>query len=78
LSRDAEGEDFKANVARRAGVEIVGCYSFGIDNELPGVKGRLNVALKVEVLNLLSLLRWIAVEEKKGLVRMEQVYDFWN
>ena len=65
MSRDAEGEDFKANVARRAGVEIVGCYAFGIDNERSGAKERLNIALKVEVLSLLSLLRWIAVKRRR-------------
>jgi hypothetical protein len=71
------GEQWFESGRAGPGVELIGKYQFTIDNTQPGVKGRIQLAFKVNVLGLLNFIRFVTGLHKEG-VKLEQVYDFWG
>lgn len=63
-----------------ADVEIVTRYQFAISPDVAQVPGRAQLALKVAVTQLLTLLRSCGDSSQPGarVLRVEQCYDWWN
>jgi hypothetical protein len=62
---------------RMSGVNFVGSYQFPIAPDRPDVNGRVQLAYKVDAVNVLGFLRWVGQEEAAG-VQFEQLYDYWG
>ena len=71
------GEQWFKDGRAGAGVELIGRYQFTIDNNKPDVKGRVQLAFKVNVTSLLNFIRFVTGLHKAG-AKLEQVYDFWG
>ena len=71
--REAEAEAWLARL--RPGVEPVARYQFPIAAESATAPARKQIALRVAVTQLMSLMRGCG--DEGGALRVEQVYDFW-
>ena len=61
------------------GIDFIGSYQFPVDNHTPDVKGRVQLAFKIEVTLLLVFLQWVDSPEcTRAGVKLEQIYDFWG
>ena len=77
VSCEEEAASFVRSKGEEEGIEFVGSYQFPIDNHKAEIKGKVQIAFKINVTLLLVFMRWVDAHESAG-VRLEQVYDFWG